>query len=56
MRTQAMQIDPALQSHATNCKLVTNLVVPRPVARITSQGRQGPANLAPFAFFNTVGP
>jgi len=50
-----MQIDPALQSHATNYKLLTNLVVPRPIAWITSQGPEGVVNLAPFSFFNAVG-
>ena len=50
-----MQIDPALQTHATNYKLLTNLVVPRPIAWITSQGSDGVVNLAPFSFFNAVG-
>jgi flavin reductase (DIM6/NTAB) family NADH-FMN oxidoreductase RutF len=50
-----MQIDPALQSHATNYKLLTNLVVPRPIAWITSQSAEGVVNLAPFSFFNAVG-
>ncbi len=50
-----MQIDPALQSHATNYKLLTNLVVPRPIAWITSRGPDGVTNLAPFSFFNAVG-
>ena len=50
-----MQIDPALQSHATNYKLLTNLVVPRPIAWISSQSPEGVVNLAPFSFFNAVG-
>lgn len=50
-----MQIDPAEQSHATNYKLVTNLVVPRPIAWVTSQSPDGVINLAPFSFFNAVG-
>lgn len=50
-----MQIDPALQSHATNYKLLTNLVVPRPIAWISSQNQEGVVNLAPFSFFNAVG-
>jgi len=50
-----MQIDPARESPATSYKLLTNLVVPRPIAWITSQGPQGVVNLAPFSFFNAVG-
>ncbi len=50
-----MQIDPALQSHGTNYKLLTSLVVPRPIAWITSQGPEGVINLAPFSFFNALG-
>lgn len=50
-----MKIDPALQSPATNYKLLTNLVVPRPIAWITSLGADGTVNLAPFSFFNAVG-
>lgn len=50
-----MQIDPAQQTHATNYKLVTNLVVPRPIAWVTSQSPEGVINLAPFSFFNAVG-
>ena len=50
-----MQIDPALQTAADNYKLLTNLVVPRPIAWITSQSQDGIVNLAPFSFFNAVG-
>ena len=50
-----MQIDPALQSNAENYKLLTNLVVPRPIAWVTSQSQGGVVNLAPFSFFNAVG-
>jgi len=50
-----MQIDPSLQSKADNYKLLTNLVVPRPIAWITSLSRVGLLNLAPFSFFNAVG-
>lgn len=34
--------------------LVNSLVVPRPVAWISSQNRQGVGNLAPFSYFNAV--
>ena len=50
-----MQIDPALQSKADNYKLLTNLVIPRPIAWITSLSPSGIVNLAPFSFFNAVG-
>lgn len=50
-----MQIDPAQQSHAANYKLLTNLVIPRPIAWITSLGPRGVVNLAPFSFFNAMG-
>lgn len=50
-----MHIDPAANTTADNYKLLTNLVVPRPIAWVTSQNEQGVINLAPFSFFNAVG-
>jgi flavin reductase (DIM6/NTAB) family NADH-FMN oxidoreductase RutF len=50
-----MQIDPSQRSVADNYKLLTNLVVPRPIAWVTSQNASGVINLAPFSFFNAVG-
>jgi flavin reductase (DIM6/NTAB) family NADH-FMN oxidoreductase RutF len=50
-----MQIDPALHSHADNYKILTNVVVPRPIAWVTSRDESGIVNLAPFSFFNAVG-
>ena len=50
-----MQVDPATHSGADNYKLLTNLVVPRPIAWVTSLGATGIVNLAPFSFFNAVG-
>ncbi len=50
-----MQIDPAQHSQTDNYKLLTNVVVPRPIAWITSAGPEGLVNLAPFSFFNAVG-
>ena len=49
-----MQIDPTLHSSADGYKLLTNLVVPRPIAWVTSQSPQGVINLAPFSFFNAI--
>ncbi|HQT25074.1 MAG TPA: flavin reductase family protein [Burkholderiales bacterium] len=50
-----MQIDPHLHSKADNYKLLTNLVVPRPIAWVTTLDEHGVVNLAPFSFFNAVG-
>ena len=49
-----MQIDPAAHSAADGYKLLTNLVVPRPIAWVSSQTPGGVVNLAPFSFFNAV--
>ena len=49
-----MQIDPAQQSAPDNYKVLTNLVVPRPIAWVTSLNADGVVNLAPFSFFNAV--
>jgi len=50
-----MHIDPALQPPSDNYKLLTNVVVPRPIAWITTRSQAGVINLAPFSFFNAVG-
>ncbi len=50
-----MQIDPSKNTYADNYKLLTNLVVPRPIAWVTSLSKAGVINLAPFSFFNAVG-
>ena len=50
-----MQIDPAVHSKADNYKVLTNLVVPRPIAWVTSQSEAGAVNLAPYSFFNALG-
>jgi flavin reductase (DIM6/NTAB) family NADH-FMN oxidoreductase RutF len=50
-----MQIDPSLQTKADNYKVLTSLVVPRPIAWVTSLNEAGLVNLAPFSFFNAVG-
>jgi flavin reductase (DIM6/NTAB) family NADH-FMN oxidoreductase RutF len=36
-------------------KLLTNLVIPRPIAWVSSMDLEGGINLAPFSFFNLVG-
>ena len=50
-----MLIDPTANTAIDNYKLLTNLVVPRPIAWVTSQNSEGVINLAPFSFFNAVG-
>lgn len=50
-----MHIDPNTTSPQDNYKLLTNLVVPRPIAWVTSQNAHGVINLAPYSFFNAVG-
>ncbi|PWJ20913.1 flavin reductase family protein [Jannaschia seohaensis] len=43
-------LDPAIRY-----KLLTALVIPRPVAWITTRGAQGQVNAAPYSFFNVFG-
>lgn len=50
-----MQIDPSLIAPPDNYKILTNLVVPRPIAWVSTIGETGIVNLAPFSFFNAVG-
>jgi flavin reductase (DIM6/NTAB) family NADH-FMN oxidoreductase RutF len=50
-----MQLDMSQMDPGRAYKVLTNLVVPRPIAWITSQNAQGLINLAPFSFFNMVG-
>lgn len=50
-----MHIDPAQHSNMDNYKLLTNLVVPRPIAWVSSLSPEGVVNLAPFSFFNAIG-
>ena len=50
-----MKIDPSQLDNADNYKLLTNLIVPRPIAWVTTINESGLVNLAPFSFFNAVG-
>jgi flavin reductase (DIM6/NTAB) family NADH-FMN oxidoreductase RutF len=50
-----MNLDIQEQNPLVVYKLLTNLVVPRPIAWVTSQDAQGRLNLAPFSFFNMAG-
>lgn len=46
-----MEIDPAAQGLAQNYKLMTGLVVPRPIAWISTLSEAGKVNLSPFSAF-----
>ena len=48
-----MQIDPDQHSAPDNYKLLTNLVVPRPIAWVTTQNADGVINLASAATRST---
>lgn len=56
-----MLLDPSRLSVADRYKLLIGLVAPRPIALVSTVGAAGaggapgPANLAPFSFFNAVG-
>lgn len=46
-----LQIDPDPQTHQENYKLMTGLVVPRPIAWVSTLSPNGKVNLAPFSAF-----
>jgi flavin reductase (DIM6/NTAB) family NADH-FMN oxidoreductase RutF len=48
-------ISPADQSVLESYKLMTGLIVPRPVALVSTVDKDGVANVAPFSFFCGVG-
>lgn len=50
-----MQIDPHEIDHRSVYKLLTGIVVPRPIGWISSISENGTPNLAPFSYFNAVG-
>lgn len=50
-----MELDPGTLSAAERYKLLIGGILPRPIAVVTSQDRQGRLNLAPFSFFCGVG-
>ena len=49
-----MFYEPRLDNHGMKFSPFKALVVPRPIAWITSQSRSGSVNLAPFSFFNAM--
>jgi flavin reductase (DIM6/NTAB) family NADH-FMN oxidoreductase RutF len=48
----SLRFDLATLSAAERYKLLGGLVVPRPIALVTSQSLEGAINAAPFSFFN----
>lgn len=50
-----LSIDPARCEHRQVYKLMTGIIVPRPIALVSTMDGAGIANLAPFSFFNGVG-
>lgn len=50
-----MQIDPRTQTAEGNYKLVSGLVVPRPIAWITTVSPDAVVNLAPFSAYGMAG-
>ncbi|WP_096439295.1 flavin reductase family protein [Alteribacter populi] len=47
-------LDPGKLSKKENYTLLTESVIPRPIAFVTSQSADGVLNAAPFSFFNVV--
>jgi flavin reductase (DIM6/NTAB) family NADH-FMN oxidoreductase RutF len=50
-----LSIDPAEHHHRQIYKLMIGIIVPRPIALVSTVDRAGVRNLAPFSFFNGVG-
>jgi flavin reductase (DIM6/NTAB) family NADH-FMN oxidoreductase RutF len=50
-----LTIDPAEHPPREIYKLMTGMIVPRPIALVSTVDREGVANLAPFSFFCGVG-
>lgn len=50
-----MEIDLSAMVPKARYNLLTGLVVPRPIAWVTSRSEEGQLNAAPFSFFNLMG-
>jgi flavin reductase (DIM6/NTAB) family NADH-FMN oxidoreductase RutF len=50
--SQALSYDPATMTAHDRYKLLISLVIPRPIALVTTLGPTGIVNAAPFSFFN----
>lgn len=49
-----MQIDPKDHDTRSIYRLMTSVVVPRPIAWVSTRCRDGVLNLAPFSYFNAI--
>ena len=50
-----MHLDFSILSQPNRYKLLASLIVPRPIALVTSLNSSGSVNAAPFSFFNCMG-
>ena len=50
--SEALSFDPAKLAQRDRYKLLISLVIPRPIALVTTLGPTGIVNAAPFSFFN----
>jgi flavin reductase (DIM6/NTAB) family NADH-FMN oxidoreductase RutF len=50
-----LSLNPAELQIREIYKVMTGIIVPRPVALVSTMSREGAANLAPFSFFSGVG-
>ena len=49
-----MILDPARTSHGDFYRFMVSVVVPRPIAFVSTVGARGGFNVAPFSFFNAI--
>ena len=49
-----LSFDPKQQTERENYKLLTGTIIPRPIAFVTSVGKDNTVNGAPFSYFNIV--
>jgi flavin reductase (DIM6/NTAB) family NADH-FMN oxidoreductase RutF len=54
-RASMLTFDPAVCEQRQTYKLMTGIIVPRPVALVSTVDSSGNVNLAPFSFFSGVG-
>src|SRR5579863_7565773 len=54
-RSSMRTFDPAVCESRQIYKLMTGIIIPRPVALVSTIDLNGVANLAPFSFFTGVG-
>jgi flavin reductase (DIM6/NTAB) family NADH-FMN oxidoreductase RutF len=50
--SESLSLDPSSLSQRDRYKLLISLVIPRPIALVTTLGPTGIVNAAPFSFFN----